>query len=523
MRIASVTATVLIAAATALTTAVTAYATPLDVQTPDSGPPVVLGSDEPEPALLSCPPLPDADDPLGPIPPRDPLCGEDDMELVPNIYLRSNAYRHLSTIYGPDVEVSLIGNNHYQLRDRRTGELILGEDRRTLHHVPFGREVQPPNPEQLQDLTPHEQALREGLSRVTVGVMQGVVYTGDLTDMSAYLTTPIGSLVVQAPGTGPDPLQPGPGGERRVVPLNNFQVLDNQGRYVMGNTLTLGSPMALWPNAAVPCPLGTVPISQLPPKNSPDWQEQKFQQAADLPDPVCKAPAGVPIAVRDIDDPAPPSDQPGQPRVQQDPVQRQKDINDAYSAVATQFGLAVSVGALLGGISGLAVGCILGAIGGALGGELSAALAGAAGGGVAGCLTGAAILGSIGGTVGSLAIGVPVGIASGVNAYNTLRLQGDVARNPIPDAVQPLVAHQVGMLIAEAGESLRSMAGALAPALPQPEPVAAARPEPAAASQPEPVAPPQLSPWVPPRLTAALPEPVTGLLHSILAPPAPAA
>ncbi|WP_067543090.1 hypothetical protein [Nocardia crassostreae] len=467
----------------------------------------MLGSQDPEPALLSCPPIPDADDPMAPIPPRDPLCGENDMELASNIYLRSNAYRHLSTIYGPDVEVSLIGNNHFQLRDRRTGDLILGEDRRTLHHVPFGREVEPPRLEQLQDLTPHEQAMREGLSRVTVGVMEGVVYTGDLTDMSAYLTTPIGSLVVQAPGTGPDPLQPGPGGERRVVPLNNFQVLDIQGRYVMGNTLTLGSPMALWPNAAVPCPLGTVPISQLPPKSAPDGRRtDTVTTAADLPDPVCKAPASVPIALGDIDDPATPPGEPGQPapRSQPDPVQRQKDLNDAYSAVGTQFGLAVSVGGLLGGVTGLAVGYLAGGVGAGTAGTFSAALAGTATGFAGGCLTGAVILGSMGATVGSLAIGIPVGIVSAVNAYNTLRLQGDVARNPIREVLQPLVTDEVGSRLAAAGESLRSMVDVVAP-------------------RPGPVAPPQLSPSVPPQLAATLPEPVSGLLHSILAPLTPAA
>ncbi|MFF0612606.1 hypothetical protein ACFYUD_28470 [Nocardia tengchongensis] len=185
--------------------------------------PDVPGSDQ---ALRSCPPLPDADSPLGPIPPRDPLCGENDMELAGDIYLRSNAYRRLSTIYGPDVAVSLIGNNHYQLRDHAVN-LILGEDRSTLHHVPFGSEIPAPQGN-ASNLTPHEQAIRAGMSRVTVGVMQGVVYTGDLTDMSAYLTTPIGSLAVQAPGTGPDPLQPGPGGERQLQLLNNFQVLDTQ-------------------------------------------------------------------------------------------------------------------------------------------------------------------------------------------------------------------------------------------------------------------------------------------------------
>ncbi|MEV0464774.1 hypothetical protein AB0I30_27825 [Nocardia tengchongensis] len=422
LRVVPVTLTTALAALTAVVTTVSAHAAPVPVDTPDpqsTSMPDVPGSDQ---ALLSCPPLPDADNPLGPIPPRDPLCGENDMELAGDIYLRSNAYRRLSTIYGPDVAVSLIGNNHYQLRDH-AGNLILGEDRSTLHHVPFGNEIVPPQGN-VSNLTPHEQAIRAGMSRVTVGIMQGVVYTGDLTDMSAYLTTPIGSLVVQAPGTGPNPLEPGPGGERQLQLLNNFQVLDTQGRYVMGNTLTLGSPMALWPNAAVPCPQGTVPISQLPTRSQPGSAPITV---ADLPDPVCKSPASVPITGF-IDD------QPGQAApgtTQPDPVQRQKDINDAYSAVGTQFGLAVAVGGLIGSMTGLVIGCLAGGIGAGTAGTFSAALAGTATGFAGGCLTGAAILGAMGGTIGSLAIGVPVGVVSGVNAYNTLRLQGDVARNPI--------------------------------------------------------------------------------------------
>ncbi|MFB8005455.1 hypothetical protein [Nocardia sp. NPDC056000] len=470
MRVVPVALTTALAALTAVVTTVTAHATPLAVDAPDSS---AAQAEQPgsNQLLLTCPPTPDADDPLAPIPPRDPLCGENDMQLTGDVYLRSNAYRRLSTIYGPDVAVSLIGNNHYQLRDH-SGNLILGEDRSTLHHVPFGREIPPPLPGNTADLTPHEQAVREGMSRVTVGLMQGVVYTGDLTDMSAYLTTPIGSLIVQAPGTGTDPLQPGPGGERELQLLNNFQVLDAHGRYVMGNTLTLGSPMALWPNAAVPCPVGTVPISQLP------SADKLPRNAADLPDPVCKAPATVPITGF-IDDPAADPAAPPAPgtKPNPDPVQRQKDINDAYSAVGTQFGLAVSVGGLVGGMTGLIIGCLAGGIGAGTAGTFSAALAGTATGFAGGCLTGAALLGAMGGTIGSLAIGVPVGIISGVNAYNTLRLQGDVARNPIAEPlpapktpeVSPLITAGVPPEVAAAvpPQLIPAVADFIAPVAPQ--------------------------------------------------------
>ncbi|WP_157574658.1 hypothetical protein [Nocardia jejuensis] len=484
MKVVPVALTTALAALTAVVTSVSAHAMPLVPAAPDAPSSTAeAGSDQ---LLLSCPPTPDAGDPMAPIPPRDPLCGENDMQLAGDIYLRSNAYRRLSTIYGPDVTVSIIGNSHYQLRDH-AGNLILGENGSTLHHIPFGREIPAPPPGNTADLTPHERAIREGVSRVTAGIMPGVVYTGDLTDMSAYLTTPIGSLIVQAPGTGSDPTQPGPDGERQLQLLNNFQVLDAHGRYVMGNTLTVGSPMALWPNAAVPCPVGTVPISQLP---SREDMASRPRTAAELRDPVCKAPASVPITGY-VDDPAQPAPGPAQ---QTDPVQRQKDINDAYSAVGTQFGLAVALGAVLGGAAGLAIGCLAGGIGAGTAGTFSAALAGAATGFAGGCLTGAALLGSIGGTIGSLVIGVPVGIISGVNAYNTLRLQGDVAAKPIAEESVPAVAEAV----AEAAPEIAA---------------------PAASAELARVLPPEIAQAVPPVVADAV-SPLLANLLPVLVPPA---
>ncbi|MEV6767778.1 hypothetical protein AB0N05_04020 [Nocardia sp. NPDC051030] len=441
MRTLPALATAVLTAAAVVMNAVAAYADPAVLEAPGPDVPTVQ-ADDTGPISIECPPTPNADDPLVPIPPRNPLCGEDDWEVWPGITLRSNAYSRTSTIIGPDVSVTLIGSRHFQLRDHQ-GNLILGEPGGALHHVPFGHEIPPPPPEQVEQLTPHQQAVKEGLSRVNVGIMEGVTYTGDLTDMSAFLVTPIGSLIVQAPGTGAEPTEPGPNGDRRIQPINVFQVLDNQGRYVMGNTLTFGSPMAIWPNAAVPCPIGTVPITEQP-KQTPKLADQ-------LPDPVCKAPAAVPLtAFRNVDDPKP-----------QDPVQRQKDINDAYSAVGTQFGLAVSIGAVIGGVLGLTVGCLAGGIGAGTAGTFSAALAGTATGFAGGCLTGAAILGSMGGTVGSLVLGLPVGIVSGVNAYNTLRLQGDIAKRPEgADLMQEAAAEVEG-----ARHAIPPMVAALFPGL----------------------------------------------------------
>ncbi|MGW0248225.1 hypothetical protein ACWDYH_16505 [Nocardia goodfellowii] len=387
------------------------------------------------PTSIDCPPLADWGNPGEPIPPRPPECGENDWELLPGIRMRSDAYNRVSTIYGPDGSVTFVGSEHFQVRDR-AGTVLLGEQGQDLHHLPFGHEVPPPLPQVLPEESPHARAVREGLSRVQVSPLPGWDYTGDLSDNSAFLTTPMGSVTVQAPGTGPDPdhLMPGPGGERRWQPINNFQVLDAQGRYVLGNTLTLGAPMAIWPNAAVPCPPGTVPVSQLTRENL-----EAALTADELPPPICQVPATVPLS--------------GNQEIDDDPaVQRQKDINDAYSAVATQFGLAVSIGGLIGGAAGLSVGCLIGLFGGAGAGSLSS-IPGIAAGTLGGCLAGAALLGTIGTTAGALILGVPVGIASGINAYNTLKLQGDVARTVAVSGLSEQLAPMFPWLAEQSGQA----------------------------------------------------------------------
>lgn len=99
------------------------------------------------------------------------------------------------------------------------------------------------------------------------------------------------------------------------------------------------------------------------------------------------------------------------------------DFNSALSVAATQFGLATGVGTLAGGVIGAGIGCPLGAVTGGLvaaptvvGSPILAGL---------GCLVGAGTGAGLGGLAGSALLGVPVGIASGVQMYNTLHAKGE--------------------------------------------------------------------------------------------------
>ncbi|WP_067886311.1 hypothetical protein [Nocardia vaccinii] len=102
----------------------------------------------------------------------------------------------------------------------------------------------------------------------------------------------------------------------------------------------------------------------------------------------------------------------------------QADFNSALGTAATQFGLATGVGTMVGGVGGLLVGCPLGV---ATGGLLTApTVIGTPLGIVGGCLLGASVLGGVGAIVGGATLGIPVGVASGVQMYNSLHAQGDV-------------------------------------------------------------------------------------------------
>ncbi len=102
----------------------------------------------------------------------------------------------------------------------------------------------------------------------------------------------------------------------------------------------------------------------------------------------------------------------------------QADFNSALGTAATQFGLATGVGAMVGGVGGVLVGCPLGVV---TGGVLtSPTIIGTPLGIVGGCILGASAVGGVGAIVGGATLGIPVGVASGVQMYNTLHAQGDV-------------------------------------------------------------------------------------------------
>ncbi|MGF6884120.1 hypothetical protein ABIA39_003639 [Nocardia sp. GAS34] len=132
-------------------------------------------------------------------------------------------------------------------------------------------------------------------------------------------------------------------------------------------------------------------------------------EAASAPvDPITTHPADA--AIKPVDAPAP-----------HDPT---ADFNSALGVAATQFGLATGVGGMVGGVGGALIGCPVGAL---TGGALTAVtVIGTPLGIVGGCLLGASTIGGVGAIVGGATLGTVVGIASGVQMYNTLHAQGDV-------------------------------------------------------------------------------------------------
>jgi hypothetical protein len=107
------------------------------------------------------------------------------------------------------------------------------------------------------------------------------------------------------------------------------------------------------------------------------------------------------------------------------PVDQLGDFETAIGTAGTNFGLATGVGAMIGGVSGVIVGCPIGAVTLGLTSAVVAAPTSPLGA-VVGCVTGASVAGGLGAILGGAALGIPVGVASAVQAYNTLHAQGDV-------------------------------------------------------------------------------------------------
>jgi len=100
------------------------------------------------------------------------------------------------------------------------------------------------------------------------------------------------------------------------------------------------------------------------------------------------------------------------------------DFETALGTAGTNFGLATGVGGMVGGVTGALIGCPVGIV---TGGVLtSVTVIGTPLGIIGGCLLGASTFGGLGAIAGGAALGIPVGIASGVQMYNTLHGEGDV-------------------------------------------------------------------------------------------------
>ncbi|WP_433521375.1 hypothetical protein ACQPZ2_29080 [Nocardia pseudovaccinii] len=100
------------------------------------------------------------------------------------------------------------------------------------------------------------------------------------------------------------------------------------------------------------------------------------------------------------------------------------DFEAALAVAGGNFGLAAGVGSMAGGLVGMAIGCPLGIVtGGAL---TSVTVIGTPLGMIGGCLLGAGAVGGVGAMIGGAMVGIPVGIASAAQMYNTLHDQGHI-------------------------------------------------------------------------------------------------
>ncbi|MEC3920677.1 hypothetical protein [Nocardia sp. CDC160] len=122
---------------------------------------------------------------------------------------------------------------------------------------------------------------------------------------------------------------------------------------------------------------------------------------------------------------------PAAPELIDDTHDPQTDFNNAIGVAANQVGLAATAGSIAGTVIGAAIGCPIGA--------LTAGFTALPTGPIAvpaaalGCVAGAGIGVGLGAAIGTAVVAGPVGIASAVQAYNTLHAAGDIAAPVQPD------------------------------------------------------------------------------------------
>ncbi|MFE3026521.1 hypothetical protein [Nocardia tengchongensis] len=216
-------------------------------------------------------------------------------------------------------------------------------------------------------------------STLTTDIAPGVRYTGNTSDNSATVDTAFGSFVMRD---------------------GQFQLRDSHGSLVVGNP-AIGGPQ---PVAAIDS--GSDAAAEPSAPETPALWNEEYG-----PGPVPDAPARVATG-------------PAAPTLPLQNVDATADFNGALGVVATQFGLATGVGTLAGGIIGAGLGCA----GGALTGGFAAIPTGpiAVPAAALGCVVGASVGIALGSVAGAALLGIPVGIASGVQMYNSLHDQGSI-------------------------------------------------------------------------------------------------
>ncbi|ONM49906.1 hypothetical protein [Nocardia donostiensis] len=199
---------------------------------------------------------------------------------------------------------------------------------------------------------------------VRVQVLPGVQYSGNPSTQSAEIATPFGTVVTDH---------------------GQYQVSDSQGNVVFGAAGTDRT---------------AVETSTISPGSKATQNEASSQRAA-----AATTPNATVVGDDAVRDP-------------------QADINAAVGVVATNFGLATGVGAMVGGVGGAMIGCPVGAVTGGLVAVPTSLATLAVPAAAFGCLIGAGTIGGVGAIVGGAVVGAPVGIATAIDQYNKLHAQG---------------------------------------------------------------------------------------------------